>query len=225
MGGPRGGVHMMIGKALMGASPQIPTVPGTPYGGGFYVGRMLVGAQKYALIVAPKAGGQTTLAWKATNTTTLSTDSVWDGFSNTAAMVADSANHAAAQWCAALSISGFTDWFLPATEQLELCYRNLKPRTTSNDTTPISGVNGSSDPRGTTYTASDPAQTPSDAFRYVLATNVHGPEEFDITAAYWTSTNASAASSYTKEFLAGARADATKVSSLLVRACRMIKIG
>ena len=216
---------MRLSTALMGASQQIPTVPGTPYAGGFYVGRMLVGAQKYALIVAPKAGGQTTLAWKATNTTTLSTDSVWDGFSNTAAMVADSANHAAAQWCAALSISGFTDWFLPATEQLELCYRNLKPRTTSNDTTPISGVNGSSDPRGTTYTASDPAQTPSDAFRYVLATNVHGPEEFDITAAYWTSTNASAASSYTKEFLAGARADATKVSSLLVRACRMIKIG
>ena len=216
---------MMMGKALMGASPQIPTVPGAPYAGGFYVGRMLVGAQKYALIVAPKAGGQTTLAWKATNTTTLSTDSVWDGFSNTAAMVADSANHAAAQWCAALSISGFTDWFLPATEQLELCYRNLKPRTTSNDTTSISGVNGSSDPRGTTYTASDPAQTPSDAFRYVLATNVHGPEEFDITAAYWASTNASSAGSYTKEFLAGARADATKVSSLLVRACRMIKIG
>lgn len=216
---------MMMGKALMGASQQVPIVPGTPYAGGFYVGRMLVGAQKYALIVAPKAGGQTTLAWKATNTTTLSTDSVWDGFSNTAAMVADSANHAAAQWCAALSISGFTDWFLPATEQLELCYRNLKPRTTSNDTTPISGVNGSSDPRGTTYTASDPAQTPSDAFRYVLATNVHGPEEFDITAAYWASTNASSAGSYTKEFLAGARADATKVSSLLVRACRMIKIG
>ena len=216
---------MRLSTALMGASQQVPIVPGTPYAGGFYVGRMLVGAQKYALIVAPKAGGQTTLAWKATNTTTLSTDSVWDGFSNTAAMVVDSANHAAAQWCAALSISGFTDWFLPATEQLELCYRNLKPRTTSNDTTPISGVNGSSDPRGTTYTASDPAQTPSDAFRYVLATNVHGPEEFDITAAYWTSTNASAASSYTKEFLAGARADATKVSSLLVRACRMIKIG
>ncbi len=216
---------MRLSTALMGASQQIPTVPGTPYAGGFYVGRMLVGAQKYALIVAPKAGGQTTLAWKATNTTTLSTDSVWDGFSNTAAMVADSANHAAAQWCAALSISGFTDWFLPATEQLELCYRNLKPRTTSNDTTPISGVNGSSDPRGTTYTASDPAQTPSDAFRYVLATNVHGPEEFDITAAYWASTNASSAGSYTKEFLAGARADATKVSSLLVRACRMIKIG
>ena len=216
---------MMMGKALMGASQQVPIVPGTPYAGGFYVGRMLVGAQKYALIVAPKAGGQTTLAWKATNTTTLSTDSVWDGFSNTAAMVVDSANHAAAQWCAALSISGFTDWFLPATEQLELCYRNLKPRTTSNDTTSISGVNGSSDPRGTTYTASDPAQTPSDAFRYVLATNVHGPEEFDITAAYWASTNASSAGSYTKEFLAGARADATKVSSLLVRACRMIKIG
>lgn len=216
---------MMMGKALMGASPQIPTVPGTPYGGGFYVGRMLVGTQKYALIVAPKASGQTTLQWKATNTTTLNTASVWDGFSNTAAMVADAVNHAAAQWCAALSIGGFTDWFLPATEQLELCYRNLKPRTNSNDTATVSGVNNSSDPQGTTYTASDPAQTPSDAFRYVLATNVHGPEEFDITAAYWTSTNASAASSYTKEFLAGARADTTKVSSLLVRACRMIKIG
>ena len=216
---------MRLSTALMGASQQIPTVPGTPYAGGFYVGRMLVGAQKYALIVAPKASGQTTLSWKANNTTTLNTASVWDGFSNTAAMVADSVNHAAAQWCAALSIGGFADWFLPATEQLELCYRNLKPRTNSNDTATVSGVNNSSDPQGTTYTASDPAQTPADAFRYVVATNVHGPEEFDITAAYWTSTNASAASSYTKEFLAGARADATKVSSLLVRACRMIKIG
>ena len=216
---------MMMGKALLGASPQIPIVPGTPYGGGFYVGRMLVGAQKYALIVAPKASGQTTLQWKAANTTTANATSVWDGFSNTAAMVADSVNHAAAQWCAALSIGGFADWFLPATEQLELCYRNLKPRTNSNDTATASGFNGNSDPQGTTYTASDPAQTPSDAFRYVTATNTHGPEEFDVTAAYWTSTDASAAASYTKEFLAGARSSATKVSSLLVRACRMIKIG
>ncbi|APV42146.1 hypothetical protein PFAS1_23515 [Pseudomonas frederiksbergensis] len=214
-----------MGKALLGASPQIPIVPGTPYGGGFYVGRMLVDAQKYALIVAPKASGQTTLQWKATNTTTVNSASAWDGFSNTAAMVADAVNHAAAQWCTALSIGGFADWFLPATEQLELCYRNLKPRTNSNDTATLSGFNGNSDPQGTTYTASDPAQTPSDAFRYVTETNVHGPEEFDVTAAYWTSTNSSAASSYTKEFLAGARADATKVSSLLVRACRMIKIG
>lgn len=216
---------MRLSTALMGASQQIPTVPGTPYAGGFYVGRMLVGAQKYALIAAPKAGGQTTLAWKATNTTTLSTDSVWDGFSNTAAMVADSANHAAAQWCAALSISGFTDWFLPATEQLELCYRNLKPRTNSNDTATVSGVNNSSDPRGTTYTASDPAQTPADAFRYVVATNVHGPEEFDITADYWSSTNASATASFSKDFLTGVRNTTGKNASLLVRACRMIKIG
>ena len=217
---------MMMGKALMGASQQVPIVPGTPYAGGFYVGRMLVDDQKYALIVAPKASGQASIQrWKAVNTSTSSAASAWDGFSNTAAMVADATEHAAAQWCAALSIGGFTDWFLPATEQLELCYRNLKPRTNSNDTATLSGVNNSSDPQGTTYTASDPAQTPSDAFRYVTATNVHGPEEFDITAAYWTSTNASAASSYTKEFLAGARADATKVSSLLVRACRMIKIG
>ena len=216
---------MIMGKALLGASQQIPIVPGTPYGGGFYVGRMLVGGQKYALIVAPKANGQTTLAWKASNTTTLNTASVWDGFSNTAAMVADAVSHTAAQWYAALSIGGFADWFLPATEQLELCYRNLKPRTNSNDTATVSGFNGNSDPQGTAYTSSNPAQTPADDFRYMVATNVHGPEEFDITATYWSSTNASTASSYTKEFLAGARADATKVSSLLVRACRMIKIG
>ena len=216
---------MMMGKALMGASQQIPIVPGTPYAGGFYVGRMLVDDQKYALIVAPKASGQTTLQWKATNTTTLNTASVWDGFSNTAAMVADAVNHAAAQWCAALSIGGFADWFLPATEQLELCYRNLKPRTNSNDTATVSGVNNSSDPQGTTYTTSDPAQTPATDFRYVVATNIHGPEEFDITAAYWSSTNASAAAAYSKEFLTGARATPNKIGVLLVRACRMIKIG
>lgn len=217
---------MMMGKALMGASQQVPIVPGTPYAGGFYVGRMLVDDQKYALIVAPKASGQASIQrWKAVNTSTSSAASAWDGFSNTAAMVADATEHAAAQWCAALSIGGFTDWFLPATEQLELCYRNLKPRTNNNDTTSLSGYNASSDPRGTTYTASDPAQTPADAFRYVVATNVHGPEEFDITADYWSSTNASATASFSKDFLTGVRNSTSKNANLLVRACRMIKIG
>lgn len=215
---------MRLSTALLGAQQQVPTVPGTPYAGGFYVGRMLVGTQKYALIVAPKASGQTSLGWN-NNSSNAATLSAWDGFSNTAAMVASSINHPAGQWCAGLSIGGFTDWFLPATEQLELCYRNLKPRVVNNDTASVSGFNASSDPRGTTYTASSPAQTTSDAFRYVLATNVHGPEEFDITTAYWTSTQASGGTAYTKEFNSGARADTAKLSSLLVRACRMIPIG
>lgn len=111
------------------ATSFIPTTPGTPFGGGLYVGQITEDdGITYAIIVAPKAqGGEAsgTLAWKTTQTTTTGTDSLNNGFNNTAAMVAAGISlHPAAQFCKGLSINGYTDWYLPAKDELNLIYTN-----------------------------------------------------------------------------------------------------
>ena len=111
------------------ATSFIPTTPGTPFGGGLYAGQITEDdGITYAIIVAPKAqGGEAsgTLAWKTTTTTTTGTDSLNNGFNNTAAMVAAGISlHPAAQFCKGLSINGYTDWYLPAKDELNLIYTN-----------------------------------------------------------------------------------------------------
>jgi len=61
-------------------------------------------------------------------------------------------------------IGGFNDWYLPAKNELELIYRNLKPTPQSNATNG-SGVNPSSLPAGTEYTSGSPSQTSVSSFR------------------------------------------------------------
>lgn len=111
------------------ATSFIPTTPGTPFGGGLYAGQITEDdGITYAIIVAPKAqGGEAsgTLAWKTTQTATTGTDSLNNGFNNTAAMVAAGISlHPAAQFCKGLSINGYTDWYLPAKDELNLIYTN-----------------------------------------------------------------------------------------------------
>lgn len=194
-----------------------PTVAGTAFGGGFYVGRMKIGTDSYALIVAPKASGESaSLQEKTTNTTTAGTDSTWDGAANTAAMITAGASaHPAANFCKGLSIGGYTDWALPAKDQLELCYRNLKPDTTANATS--FGVNLNSDPVGTNYTAGLPTQTASAEFK------TGGAEAFSI-AYYWESTEFASTAVGSVGFDAGSRVSAPKSGSRRARAVRMVKI-
>lgn len=211
---------MNIGKALLsglsGAVP-LPTVPGQVYGGGFYVGRMKIGTDSYALIVAPKASGESaSLQLKTMNDTTAGTTSTWDGKANTAAMIAAGAiAHPAADFCKNLSIGGYTDWVLPAKDQLELLYRQLKPDTTAN-TTGV-GANPSSDPVGANYTAGAPAQTAIAAFK------TGGAEAF-ASVYYWTSTEHSSGNSWRQTFSSGNQFNDFKNFSYRVRAVRMVKI-
>lgn len=200
------------------ATDFIPTAAGTPFGGGFYAGRMKIGAQSYALIVAPKSSGESaSLTLKTSQTTTAGTTSTWDGAANTAAMiVAGAAAHPAANFCKNLTIGGYTDWVLPAKDQLELLYRQLKPGATANSTS--HGANPSSDPVGANYTAGSPAQTAIAAFK------TGGAEAFATDTSYWTSTEYFVLYGWSQIFNNGAQDSNFKDYGYRVRAVRMIKI-
>jgi hypothetical protein len=159
----------------------IPIPIGSAYQGGFYAGQISTagnGVADFNLVVGPVVSAQSTLQWKTTNTTTAGTDSVIDGPANSTAM--NNASHPAAQFCEGLTVGGYTDWYMPAKNELEVCYYNLKPTTQNNNTS--SGTNTNAVPsRGSNYTSGVPAQTSATNFRST------GTEDFD-EQRYWSST-------------------------------------
>lgn len=109
---------------------EIPTIPGTPFGGGFYAGRIMKNGVEHALIVSPKAEGEKRAAWGKYGTEIVGARSFFDGAANTQDMM--TAKLPLAKWVLALTIAGFSDWHLPSRDELEICYRNLKPTAEEN---------------------------------------------------------------------------------------------
>jgi hypothetical protein len=162
---------------------------------------------KFRVIVAPKSSGEnSSLQYKNANTAAPSdTGTLSEGLKATLAMVAadNSTVYPAAHFCNDLSIGGYTDWYFPARDELELIWRNLKPVTNNNytvanrptavrdyknlgslgDTSASHGVNNNSDPQGVAYTAGSPAQTSVAVFQ------TGGAEAMAFGAVnYWSST-------------------------------------
>lgn len=157
-----------------------PTIAGTAFAGGFYAGRFQIEGEEYALIVAPKAVGEhDATAWGEYGQDIEGARSYNDGRANTEAMAA--AGSTLAQWALQLEINGFSDWYLPSRDELELCYRNLKPTEDENYCTWRDGDNPSSLPAGYPYTEASPAQVADPAFQ------AEGAEAFQ-AATYWSST-------------------------------------
>lgn len=167
------------------APPPPPPDPGdigTAYEGGFYAGDIGVsGVATHHLVIGPLSTAQTQLQWKNANTGTPGAGSAIDGPQNTADMVADgnSTVYPCAHFCNNAVIGGFSDWYMPAQNELELCYFNLKPTTALNTT--FAGANSNAVPVRIGYTAGNPAQTSAAAFQ------TGGAEAF-IDNAYWSST-------------------------------------
>jgi hypothetical protein len=158
---------------------ELPTIPGTPYGGGFYAGRFLDGNHLFALIVAPKVDGEHDDAlWNKSTKAVAGAVSYFDGMANTRAMAEAGSN--IAKWALGLNLNGESDWYLPSRDELEIIYRNLKPGTRENYGY-RSGDNPSGVPAGYPYTAALPGQTDAEQF------HVGGAEAFE-EAWYWTST-------------------------------------
>lgn len=151
-------------------------------------------AARWKVIVAPRAGGENdSVMYK--NANTAAPAACWtltSGKRATDAMIAagTSTIYPLAHWAASLrtmngsGLSGYDDWYIPARDELELIWRNLKPVTNANyitqdrynapaytsnankdDLTQQHGVNRNSDPAGAAYTASVPGQTAAAAFQ------------------------------------------------------------
>lgn len=170
---------------------------------------------RFRSIEAPKASGEiASIALKNTNTAfPAACQTLTEGWEATLAMVAagNATEYPAAHAVRAMVINGKDDWYIPARDQRELAWRNLKPVTDNNyvtadrptaaefnytkdgsygDTANTHGVNNNSSPTGSAYTASIPGQSAAMAFR------TGGAEAFEFGSAfYWSSSeyNASGA--------------------------------
>jgi hypothetical protein len=198
---------------------------------------------KYRVIVAPKSSGESSSKiYKNAGTAAPSeTGTLTEGLKATLAMVADgnSTIYPAAHFCNDLSIGGYTDWYFPARDELELIWRNLKPVTNNNTTiggrpnspTPNytnlgsigtggtdQGLNYNSDPQGVTYTSGSPAQTSVAAFQ------TGGAEAMTFGSNYyWSSTEYSSSQAWYQFYdttYPGYQNDANKTVAYYVRAVR-----
>ena len=175
-------------------------------------------AARWAVIVAPKSGGENAgVSYKnAITAAPAACFTLTNGKAATDAMIAadTSTVYPLAHWAKSLrdlnggaGLSGYTDWYIPARDELELIWRNLKPVTNNNYTTADRydaaaytsdankddahtwhGENLNSDPIGAAYTASVPAQTASAAFQST------GAEKLEFGSAYYRSSSESSSS-------------------------------
>ena len=224
------------GSAINPPTDDGPVPLGTSYQGGFYAGQVTKADGIYAIIVSPKASGENggaTIKYKTIDDTTSGTQSLVQGLENSNAM--NTSAHPAAWYCNNLSINGYTDWYLPARDELEVLYRNLKPGTTANYTnadrqdstivyTPLDdqvithGTNSYSVPVGAAYTSGSPAQTS------VLAFRAGGAEAF-IEYIYWSSSEFSSTDAWSQGFTNGTQTSLNKTNTNYVRAVRSIKLS
>jgi len=191
---------------------------GQVYAGGFYAGGISIrgdGTADYNLIVAPKATGESTKTWGTYGVTTGIT-SVINGPTNSASLAALGADYQAAIFAEGLTIGGYSDWYLPARNELEVLYYNLKPTIAANEPTSGSNANAvSPEPISSYHVANSPAQTSVVGFR---------TGETDAFAAdrYWSSTEYISYYPWGVRFNDGADFGYGKQNSVYVRAVRRI---
>jgi len=212
-------------SAISAASNSVTPAPleiGDAYEGGFFAGQISTaanGVADYNLVIGPRSTTQSQLQWKTSNTSTTGTDSVINGPANSAAM--NNASHPAAQFCEALTVGGKTDWYMPARNEVEVCYYNLKPTTTNNNTS-YGGNTNAVPSRGSNYTTGTPAQTSAAVFQS------GGSEAFEIANTsvdlYLESTQDSAGVVKATFFSNGVHGSYFKTGLYRVRAIRRIAV-
>lgn len=221
---------------------------GASFEGGYFAGLIVDNGTIYALSVAPKATGENpSVAWRSSATPgPAATRTLVQGLVATNAMVAEQIStgipYPAAVWARGLNINGFTDWYIPARDEMELMFRNLKPLNINNSTTARTpsainysadgnlpdtvtavGTNRNSFPAGAAYTTTVPAQTANALFQS------GGSEAFE-SAIYWTATefSSSANAVWTQVLTSGssygAQSNSLSGVSLRVRAVRRTKL-
>ena len=197
---------------ILSDSPPIipgPVAIGDAYKGGFYAGQIKDGNKIYNLIVAPvESGGlqgqhggatPTGIKWKTTSDGP-DPSALSVSYGGTAMLANSTATHPMFNWCvssatgpnagaydatnaAKTGIGGYNDWYIPARNEMQVLYRNLKPDTTANST--AFGANPNAVPPTNNYTSSDPAQTSVAIFQ------AGGAQAFATSNYYWPATELS----------------------------------
>jgi len=208
------------------ASNSITTLPviGQAFGGGYFAGQISTSANGVAthnLVVCDKTVGEIiNKKWGPASTTTGIT-SVIAGPTNSASLAALGSTYEAATFCEAVNTGGYTDWYMPAKNELEVCFYYLKPSTElGNDTSSGSNANAvSPEPISTNYTDTAPPQTAATNFRTGASA-----QEF-ATEPYWSSTEGASNTAWDQNFLnAFQYADAKQSAGLYVRAVRRVAV-
>jgi hypothetical protein len=179
------------GSASAASNSVTPAMtPGMAFGGGYFAGQVNVSGTLYNMVIADVTTGQVYGKKWGTYGEVTSAQSLIDGAANTARLlVVDRGflDYQAAIFCSDLVTGGYSDWYLPARNELEVCYYFLKPTTTANTTGFSSGVNAnavSPEPVSTVYTSGSPTQTTATNFRT-------GASSQEFTAAYYWSSSES----------------------------------
>lgn len=196
------------------AAAEAPTIIGTPFAGGFYMGRYFANGEERALIDSGRAGDLYG-AWGEYSKDIPGAKSYFDGRANTIAMA--EAGSELAQKVLLLEIGGCNDWYLPARDQLELQYRFGKPTTQENYCSFRDGENPSVVPATYPYTKENPIQTVADNYR------AGGAEAFR-PEWHWTSTQFSPTTAWVQTFGHGHQRGTGKGNEFAARAVRSLKI-
>jgi hypothetical protein len=195
-----------------------PPAIGAAYEGGFFAGQISTagnGIADYNLVVGPLSTAQdNSKTFQIFGGNTPGTSSVIDGPGNTSNMTGSTTP--AGKFCNDLVTGGFSDWYMPAKNELEVCYYNLKPGTSNNSTS--SGTNANAVPaRASNYTEGTPAQTSAAAFQS------GGAEAFSENP-YWTSTQQSSYFAWKQQFNGGTQYADIKYTTARVRAIRRVAV-
>lgn len=193
---------------------ELPNI-GAELGSGFFAGLITFNGDEYAIVVSPKADGESEGAWGKYGVSIPGTNSCYDGLANTIALA--KAGRALAASIRSLRIGDHDDWYLPSRDELEVCYRNLKPTSTKNYCSFRDGDNASSVPVGYPYTEQSPTQTSIAQFQD------DGEQAFN-PACYWSSTQYSAYTAFCQVFDDGGQCYGTKHDEFRARAVRRILV-